>query len=56
MFKFNLGQLVKIGNSQSTSEVIARAEYIDRPNQYLCKHYTEAGLPSYDWFDERDIT
>ncbi|WP_180040760.1 hypothetical protein [Acinetobacter sp. YH12218] len=56
MFKFDLGQKVKIGISKNYVIVTARAEYIDRPNQYLCKHYGESGLPSYDWFDESDIS
>jgi len=55
MFKFDLGQLVKIGNYHGGAEIIARAEYLKRPNQYLVKYHNEAGLPVLDWFDEEDI-
>lgn len=56
MFKFNLSATVKIGNHEGGAEVIARAEYQDRPNQYLCKYYNESGLPVHEWFDEKDLS
>lgn len=52
MFKFELGALVKVGSYEGTAEVIARAEYVDRPTLYLCKYKNQIGIPVEDWFDE----
>lgn len=56
MLRHNLGALVKIGNYAGQATIIGRAEYVDRPNLYLCKFLNNDGLPVEQWVDEGDIT
>lgn len=56
MFKFELGSLVKLGNYHGGVVVVARAEYVDQPNQYLCKYQDSNGIPVCIWYEEPDLS
>lgn len=56
MFKFELGALVKLGGYKDPVTIIGRAEYVDQPNQYLCKYRDANGIPVVIWYEEPDIS
>lgn len=56
MLRHNLGALVKVGNYSGEAKIIGRAEYLDRPNLYLCKFLNNDGLPVEQWIEEDDIS
>ena len=56
MFKFEVGDAVKIGNYDGAAEIVGRAEYSKRPVLYLVKYKKADGLPVEEWFDEDDLT
>lgn len=55
MFKFELGQKVKIAISEESGHVKARGEYLDAPNCYLIHYKAADGRADDRWFNEDDL-
>lgn len=51
MFEFDFGAHVKIKCSGEKGEVIGRATYPDRPNQFLIRYAAGDGRAVQDWWD-----
>ncbi|MDE1139551.1 hypothetical protein [Paraburkholderia tropica] len=49
-FKFNLGDVVKIGASDESGEVIARAEYAQSEDSYLLRYKSADGRAVESWW------
>ena len=52
MFRFKLGDQVKISISSEQGEIIARAEYTELPTQYQLLYITKAGCATEQWWPE----
>ena len=55
MFKFELGQKVKVSISGETGFIKGRAEYEDSPNQALIHYKAADGRAVDGWFQESEL-
>lgn len=55
MFKFELGQKVKVSISGESGFVKGRAEYEDGPNQIFIHYLAADGRAVDDWFQESEL-
>ncbi|MBS9442481.1 hypothetical protein [Photorhabdus heterorhabditis] len=56
MFKYKLGQAVKINISIEVGEVKGRAEYTNHINNYFISYRASDGRAAEGWFDEDEIS
>lgn len=54
-FKFRLDQRVKLALSSEAGIVIARAEYLNGPNQYRVRYLTADQRQVEEWWEEAAI-
>lgn len=52
MFRFKLGDQVKISISSEQGEIIGRVEYTELPTQYQLLYITKAGCATEQWWPE----
>lgn len=50
-----LGEWVRLTTSQEAGEIVGRAEYPHRPNQYLVRYRAADGRQVECWWDETAI-
>ncbi|KAF1367140.1 hypothetical protein [Yokenella regensburgei] len=55
LFKYELGQVVKVSISGEEGHVKARAEYTNCCNQYLIHYQAADGRAVDAWFEEGEI-
>jgi hypothetical protein len=56
MFKFNIGDKVKLNASEEAGEVIGRAEYSYCDNSYLIRYRAADGRAVESWWTESSIS
>ncbi|WP_387467645.1 hypothetical protein [Photorhabdus sp. RM323S] len=56
VFKYKLGQAVKINISIEVGEIKGRAEYINHINNYWISYRASDGCATEGWFDEDEIS
>lgn len=55
LFKFEIGQVVKMVESDETGKVIGRAEYLNDENNYYVRYKAADGCQRIGWWSESHI-